>query len=183
MKIISPDEIISSESSPAWRGVLLNIADSALTKGNRPFFLPDLNAPYSIFATLLFPVIKQGKSISERFAKRYVGTPCPAVMFRAHGTDIPGSSLYSFDGAVHHGETITDFDTLWEVGAEKFHLTSEYNYKQFLYNIISSYSGLNTLKMGDWFSVPLFEFKSYVKPDIQVKITSGSSTLLKFNIK
>lgn len=180
MKII--EFLITDNSPDADKGRYRVIADSALSKDNRPFFVPDINAPYHAIPALIFPVTRLGKSIAPRFMSRYIGEPHAAFLFEAQGCPESSPAHYSFDGSVHCGGPLHSSEATWHLGQESVTISSS-PLLDSLYEEIARFSRLNTLRMGDYFLLPLHRFDTAVTPDTSASVRDDEGEILKFNIK
>lgn len=86
-------------------------ADSSLTKGGRPVFLPDDIGEVRCASQLVVRICRLGKSIPERFAHRYYDAVTCGVTFtastllkRLRREGLPWDMAMGFDGATKIGE-------------------------------------------------------------------------------
>lgn len=89
------------------------MADSAVIKTNKPFFLPHFAQHFTAVPALVIHIDRLGKHIAPRFAHRYCKAIAPAIKVTASGIDTPQESecnsalAHSFDGALLLGDFIT----------------------------------------------------------------------------
>lgn len=88
-------------------------ADSSLTKGGRPVFLPDDIGEVHCATQLVVRICRLGKSIPERFAHRYYDAVTCGVTFtattlleRLREEGLPWDMAMGFDGATKTGEWV-----------------------------------------------------------------------------
>ena len=86
------------------------IADSAVIRTNKPFFLPHFAKSFTGRAAIALHIDRLGKHIEPRFAHRYCGALAPAIKVEAHGIDAQQESeqhsalAHGFDGALLMGD-------------------------------------------------------------------------------
>ncbi|MFY7849475.1 MAG: fumarylacetoacetate hydrolase family protein [Bacteroidia bacterium] len=137
--------------------------DSALTTGNRPFFLPEFTQDLHYETELVVRIHKLGRHIEERFAHKYYGDITVGIDFTARDLQqklktqgLPWELAKAFDGSAVLGEWVPlagrDIQDL------HFHLDKNGKTVQqghtadMLFNvnqIISFVSRYFTLKIGD----------------------------------
>lgn len=179
MKIILVTPHIAADGSEALLPHI--VADSALTKGSRPFFVPDVFGPYYARPAVAFPVKRLGKGVQERFAHRYLSEPEVAFCMR-NTTAASHSDLYAFDGAIHTGDELSGDSAVWHIGDRDMELSLGDTITR-LHKFIAEYTLLNTIKMGDLFVMPLSYPDVAIEPDTKASVTCGDRNLLSFNIK
>lgn len=161
--------------------MLTVFADSALSQGNHPLFLPD-GIRWKGFVRPAIRIDRLGMNISERFARRYYGHA--TAVYHLTPADMPAAEIYqAMDRAINigswlpleghrtislscpKGETIADFDSL---NADK---------------AIAALSSLMTLKMGDIviFDRPDINWNPTI--DMAVTVTVNATEVIRFNIK
>ncbi len=86
------------------------IADSAVIRTNKPFFLPHFAKSFTGRAAIALHIDRLGKHIEPRFAHRYCGAIAPAITVEAHEIDRlleseqHSAMAHSFDGALLMGD-------------------------------------------------------------------------------
>ena len=145
------------------------IADSAVIKTNKPFFLPHFAQGFKAKAAIALHIDRLGKHIAQRFAHRYCMAIAPATKVTAQEIDYKQENeqlsalANSFDGALLLGDfipvdsnnTINDSTISVEYNGEvkaSASLTSTgVDFKQLIEHISKYF----TLKMGDVILVEL----------------------------
>lgn len=166
--------------------VPLLLADSAVARQGYPFFVPDENGEYVAAPAVIFTITRLGKSIAERFAGRYHDEGMLAVSFRSakvFDKELAPPEFYSFDGAVAPGAKLKEGELKWRLDKEIFTLDSTDNVIKKLHRLISDYSRLNTLKMGDKFILPVGKFSMPLRPDMLITVEHEGKELMKVKIK
>ena len=93
------------------------MADSAIIKTNKPFFVPHFAKSFTGKAALVMHIDRLGKHIAARYAHRYCRAIAPAIKVTAHNLDEKQSSetfsalANSFDGALLLGDFTAIDDT------------------------------------------------------------------------
>ncbi len=105
MKIVA---VTSDVTLPYGSPCLRVIADSALLKGGKPFFLPDFAPEFRARASLALRIGRLGKNVAPRFAHRYIDAVAAALHIEADPAECP--CPYSFDGAAVFGEMMAPED-------------------------------------------------------------------------
>lgn len=139
-------------------------ADSALTKGNKPFFIPDWAQQFDYEAELVVRICRLGKGIPERFAHRYWDAVTVGIDFTARDLQkqtreqgMPWTLCKGFDGSAPIGEWVekTELPPMEQL---RFHLDVNGHTVQqgcaadmlfSIDSIISYLSRFFTLKTGD----------------------------------
>jgi len=92
------------------------IADSAIIRNNKPFFVPHFAQRFTARIALALHIDRLGKHVEPRFAHRYCGAIAPAFKVDAQGLNMPQLSeqhsalAHCFDGALMMGDFITAGD-------------------------------------------------------------------------
>ena len=144
--------------------VIFTKADSALLKDHKPFFVPDGLGRVDYETELVVRISRLGKSIPERFARRYYDAVTVGIDFTARDLQRklsqagqPWELCKGFDGAAAIGEW-TAVDKFPDIQAIHFHLdingkTVQKGYTgDMLYcvdELVSYISRFFTLKTGD----------------------------------
>lgn len=139
-------------------------ADSALLKDSKPFFVPDFMGRIDYEAELVVRICRLGKSIPERFAKRYYDAVTVGVDFtardlqqRLRAAGHPWELCKGFDGSAAIGEWVP-VEKFRDANALHFHLdingktvqegrTSDMTFS--IDRLIAYISQYFTLKTGD----------------------------------
>jgi 2-keto-4-pentenoate hydratase/2-oxohepta-3-ene-1,7-dioic acid hydratase in catechol pathway len=86
------------------------MSDSSVIKDGRPFFVPAIASEWDYRIGVAFQITRMGKTVGERFARRYIGAMSLCVMPRPRVVDpamaVGGDMLHSFDGAAIIGSWI-----------------------------------------------------------------------------
>lgn len=145
------------------------MADSAVIRTNKPFFLPHFAQSFSGRPALVLHIDRLGKHIAPRFAHRYCFAVAPAIKVTASGIDMAQESqqhsalAQSFDGALLLGDfSAIDVATSINVTQVAVERNGEQAGGGCLENsgidyreLISQLSTYFTLKMGDMIVVEL----------------------------
>ena len=144
--------------------VIFTKADSALLKDGKPFFVPDFMGRIDYEAELVVRICRLGKSIPERFARRYYDAVTVGVDFtardlqqRLRAAGHPWELCKGFDGSAAIGEWVPA-DKFRDANALHFHLdingktvqegcTSDMTFS--IDRLIAYISQFFTLKTGD----------------------------------
>lgn len=192
MKLIVSDNICRmNQNDDSW----FFIPDSAIANAGKPFFIPDFA---DSFVAVLAPVIKVariGKSIDEKFARRYYCNAAPAVHFRADSLrnkllseGKPADISYSFDRSVIAGDFLPVEDFL---DAGRIHMlkngieVATINSDDFLSDaekLLSRSSCANTLKMGDLI-MPIIAPEVSIAIGDRLEVSLDGDSILKIAIK
>ena len=108
--------------------VVFTKADSALLKNHKPFFIPDHLGPIEYETELVVRICRLGKSIPERFARRYYDAITVGIDFTARELQqklrrkgYPWELCKGFDGAAAVGEWVP-VEKFHDIQALRFHL-------------------------------------------------------------
>jgi 2-keto-4-pentenoate hydratase/2-oxohepta-3-ene-1,7-dioic acid hydratase in catechol pathway len=93
--------------------VIFTKADSALLKDHKPFFIPDDMGQIDYEAELVVRICRLGKSVPERFARRYYDAVTVGIDFtardmqrKAREQGLPWTICKGFDGSACIGEWV-----------------------------------------------------------------------------
>lgn len=143
------------------------MADSAVIKTNKPFFLPHFAQSFTGRPALVMHIDRLGKHIAPRFAHRYCMAVAPAIKVTASDIDIPqhnendSALANSFDGALLLGDFTAIDCSINEtcIAIEhNGHIASKGSMSDMgldFSELISRLSTYFTLKMGDMIVVEL----------------------------
>lgn len=138
--------------------------DTAILKGNKPFFIPDFTQDLQFETEIVLKINRVGKSINEKFAHRYFKEIGIGIDFTARDLQRkckekgwPWEIAKAFDGSAPVGRFISksDFSDIYNL---PFHLdingntVQSGNTKEMVFSfdrIISHISKYMTIKMGD----------------------------------
>lgn len=135
------------------------LADSAVTNTGKPFYVPDGYGDVSAAIGIAVRINRLGKSVAEKFARRYYSEMAPVLNFKLKDleTELKVKGLSpdpsrNFDRALFVGD-FRPFDeeetfTLTKNG-EKVAVFEFGSLKRPVGRILEEISKLNTLKMGD----------------------------------
>lgn len=108
--------------------VVFTKADSALLKNHKPFFIPDHLGAIEYETELVVRICRLGKSIPERFARRYYDAITVGIDFTARELQqklrckgYPWELCKGFDGAAAVGEWVP-VEKFRDIQALRFHL-------------------------------------------------------------
>ena len=108
--------------------VIFSKADTALLKDGKPFFLPDDLGQIDYETELVVRICRLGKSIPERFARRYYDAVTVGIDFTARelqrklrSEGKPWEMCKGFDGSAVIGEWV-DIEKFRDIQAIHFHL-------------------------------------------------------------
>lgn len=108
--------------------VVFTKADSALLKNHKPFFIPDHLGAIEYETELVVRICRLGKSIPERFARRYYDAITVGIDFTARELQqklrrkgYPWELCKGFDGAAAVGEWVP-VEKFHDIQALRFHL-------------------------------------------------------------
>lgn len=108
--------------------VVFTKADSALLKNHKPFFIPDHLGAIEYETELVVRICRLGKSIPERFARRYYDAITVGIDFTARELQqklrrkgYPWELCKGFDGAASVGEWVP-VEKFHDIQALRFHL-------------------------------------------------------------
>lgn len=137
------------------------LADSSLTNGGKPFFIPDFANEFEAIPVVALRINRLGKSIAPKFAGRYYCEFATAIHFRAKdlmetlvGRRLSADMATSFDRSLIMGEWLPAplEDDIKVVMSKNGFPVSEFDSKRLTLSIketVSEASRSNTLKMGD----------------------------------
>lgn len=194
--IQTPFDSDSEENVP-----VVIVADSSLSKDNKPVFLPNLNHNYGLCASFALRIGKVGKHIAPRFCHRYIDAITAATWLidindieKLSAKNFPWAWGCSFDGAITIGKWLNISDNIpiekfnyhWEVGpcgmppyaeADMLFELSAPNWQ----STISTLSNRFTLKMGD---IIVMGLTTPISVDRNYHISAKTTTsILEYNIK
>lgn len=152
------------------------LADSALSNRGKPFFMPDDVGIVTASASVAVRISRLGKSISPRFARRYYSQVAPVIHFqfpelkeRCVREGLSFSEAVSFDKAMIHGifmdfpENPDCLDMNLSLNGERVERWRHEDMSENIDVLISKFSEMNTMKMGDLI-VPALSKGVEVKP-------------------
>lgn len=193
MKVtVIENNCVKDEGAPiGW----YQISDSAWTNAGKPFYIPEETGEVTVSLAPVIRFNRLGKSISEKFARRYYSEIAPALHFRlpslrdellrqglspdpsvSFDRSLIVGSFVSMESLPDHpemelklnGETVA----LWNYPAMKFDIN----------HIISRISKTNTVKMGD-FLIPVICGFTPVKIGDRLDVIMGSVGNLAVKVK
>lgn len=195
------DNLISSaKESPEGDSLWSVISASAILQGGNPYFVPDFAERFEARGALALRIGKLGKSISPRFAHRYVDAIAPATLMVAKDmleklrkSGLPWSKAISYDRSVAIGSfRHVDFNAIAETKAEMLHQSegettcidiATEETTGHLEKIISDISRDNALKTGDIILTGVKESGPTMHPGERMILKLGGEEVLKFNIR
>ncbi|MGN0090093.1 MAG: fumarylacetoacetate hydrolase family protein [Alloprevotella sp.] len=113
----------NSQQTPFYVNVdecaLYTLPDTAVQRNGKPLFVPDFAVPCALNAHVAIRISRLGRSVSERFARRYWDAVSLSAHFvaiplleQAQREGLPWSTATGFDSAVHIGDFLSK-DTLF----------------------------------------------------------------------
>lgn len=145
-------------SCPSW----YIVADSAISNAGKPFYVPDEFGEVTVSLSIAVRFCRLGKSISSKFAPRYYKEMAPSVHFQlqslknslvAIGESF--SPAVSFDRSIMVGdytptdELPNDFTLKLNLNGQEAEIFNLNETRETLDDVISRFSRMNTIKMGD----------------------------------
>ena len=173
------------------------IADSAVIKSNKPFFVPHFAQAFTGRLAIVLHIDRLGKHIAPRFAHRYCLAVAPAIKVTAHNIDTPQHSesnsalANAFDGALLLGDfasvdesagingTIVTATLNSENAGTGSLETMKIDYR----DIIAKLSTFFTLKMGDLIVVEMDTCDFELNPGDTVNASCGALKSLTIRVK
>jgi len=162
-----------------------------------PFFYPDFTSDIRAHAEVVLKIVKLGKNISTKFAKRYYNSVGVSIRFYAHDlleeckkNSLPWEKAVAFNGSTAISEFLP-FDSFLQEGG-KFSLSlnqqniQEFSVDSMVYNfenIISHVSKYFTLTTGDLLFTGISENSVPVKINDILDAGMNGKLLLKCKIK
>lgn len=174
---------VFGDGDPCW----YTMPDSSILKTGNPFFVPDFDDRFLAFPSIVYRIGRLGKSISTRFAHRYldswtigVAVVATETLKRLRDRGLPWCEAVSFDRSCLLGN-LQPINTL--INNEVIRIScgsSEMNYdisdlKKSPYEIIERLSRTNTLKNGDFILSGLTPEGLKLEPGM--KLTARHETL------
>lgn len=177
--------------------VVMLKADSALLKGNKPFFIPDFTQCCTAGLHFVVRISRLGKSIPRRFAYRYydgigVGLDLRAedVLKQLRSEGWPWDEAVSFDGAAVLGEFLpveADMTASYEerllIDGEEQESRSMSDLRWQVDELIELLSQQMSLRQGDLLYCGASSKRFVLKENQHVRVELNGQTLLEFNIK
>lgn len=184
------------DTEPIWTVM----SPSAILQGGNPYFVPDFDFRFEARPAIAIRIGKLGKSISPRFAHRYVDGIAPASMMIASNllkslanAGHPWSKAISYDRSLAVGK-FTQMQ-IEEISTSEFGLelacgdkTSSLNCatKSLPFDVeetISAISRDNALKTGDYIVVASMEPGIILEPGQRATLKLNDENMLRFNIR
>ncbi|MCL2597502.1 MAG: fumarylacetoacetate hydrolase family protein [Paludibacter sp.] len=167
--------------------------DSTLSKGNKPFFVPEFSDDFSAQIFVAIEVSKLGKNIEERFAHRYYNKFAFVICLTANDLvkDIKMRNLaISFDGST----ALSNFYDIKNIDFKQIKLEFHFNenidiiknFDNFIDNInqlIVYASKFCTLKTGDLLLLKLNFDQKKIKIGDKISIFFNNNKILEQKIK
>ena len=171
--------------------------DSSIIRTGNPWFVPDFAEEFKFFPSIVYRIGRLGKSISERFAHRYLESVGMAgavvaedLLRELREKGLPWAEAVSFDRSCLLGN-LQPIDTLlYKTGLTIMSGNDEFRYepeslRHNPYEIVSLLSRTHTLKNGDLLLAGLTPEGITLRPDTKLTAVSQhyETKLLDFNIK
>lgn len=187
------DSLLPQGGEPLW----YEMPDSSILRSGNPFFVPDFDTKFTAHVSLVYRIGRLGKSISPRFASRYIDAWGMAVAVIANDTLIrlkkegmPWTRAVSFDRSCILGN-LQPIDTFIDNKEIEINISSQtfsYFFDRLNHpveEIIAMLSNENTLKNGDLILAGLVAKGTELIPGHKLKVTDTSlnTNLLDTNIK
>ena len=191
MKIIVGEPLANSNNT-AYQ----TLADTTLTTHGKPVFVPDWGGKCNAVLCVAVRISRLGKSIPQRFAKRYYDALSLAVKFEMSGmkTELqkacePWYMAENFDGSVSCGtfEELSDKEVgnikiLLKNGEKETALEIE-NLGKSIDEIIATASEFLSIRQGDITLLPFAKTNFTAVPNTHIEGSINGNKLLEFNIK
>ena len=176
------------------------MSQAAILQGGNPYFVPDFASRFEARMALAVRIGKLGKGIAPRFARRYVESVAPAVVFVApdllsdlRDEGMPWTPALSYDRSLALGK----FQQIPFDGIASCECSLKLFYDDgFLETIhapgldgtpleetVASVSRDNTLKTGDLLLIGLSASGPEVRPGCRVELSIVGGDKLGFNIR
>lgn len=195
------NNIVSGETreivdAPIWTV----ISASSMLQGGNPYFVPDFDSTFEAHPAFAIRIGKLGKSISPRFAHRYIDGIAPASMMIAKNLlgqlqrcGLPWAQAISYDRSVAIGKfesiimeelsqsqvslTLTEGHStaVQEQHAERLRQTIE--------DTIEAISRDNALKTGDIILTGITDTGLQLQPGQRLTMTLNGKESMRFNIR
>lgn len=187
MKILAFDRQPGSPCDPS-AGVDL-FPDSSIVKDGKPFFVPSLSSRWTYLAGLAFHVGRLGKSVTHRFAPRYLDAVAMCVITRPDDalTACAGRQhglLNSYEGAIILGDPMPlppgEAALTAEINGMAIDFTGEVEAAFDLFTLSSSVS---VMKIGDIIVSCRAPFSTDLPLDSRVVASLNGNPALNFRIK
>lgn len=171
--------------------------DSSVLRSGNPFFVPDFDSEFQLFPSICYRIGRLGKSISRRFAHRYidaatisaaiVATP---LLGKLREDGLPWTRAVSFDRSCLLGnlEPINSFIDCEPLTVECGEHSLKYDLnslRQSIDSLIETISADNTLKNGDLILAGLTAQGITLKPGMNFHAIKNdlNKKLIDINIK
>ncbi len=164
------------------------IADSAMLKDGKPFYLPEFAPKFATRMSLAVRIDRLGKNIAAKFARRYYNCAAAALNTEAVGGDAHGSAAWSFDGAAVLGEFLP-IEKFGETPAFTFmcgddrRMWSSEKLCMSVDEVIAEVSRYFTLKTGDVIMAGLSEERFTLEIGQKITCVLSDTEVLTLNIK
>lgn len=188
----SEAESIFGGNEPDW----YEMPDSSILRSGNPFFVPDFADEFKVYPSVAYRIGRLGKSISPRFAYRYIdgytlagAVIAPGLLRSLRNGQRPWTRAVSFDRSCLLGN-LEPIDTLKKNEVFRFACgghEAEYSIGALLRGvdeIISMISADNTLKNGDLILAGLSPEGLSLRPDTRLTASKISETnIIDINIR
>ena len=160
------------------------IADSAVIRDGKPFFVPNFADKWAFDACIAIRISRLGKNIGKKFASRYYDAIAPILRIKPKDINKTNNNgLYiSFDGSIIMGEWL-------DCGINELNIkTSDQNHilhieEMDIDNIIATLSSYITLKIGDVIILGHYSQNNGMEIDTSLTININGQECLKTKIK
>jgi len=174
-----------------------DLPDSTVLRSGNPFFVPDFDSEFTAFPSICFRIGRLGKSISSRFAHRYIDAwtgsvtaVATGVLRRLREKGMPWTKAIAFDRSFMIGN-LQPIDTF--INYAKFSVSIDDEKMEYdtgrlrkpVESIIELISSDNTLKTGDLLLAGLTPCGIFLNPGKRLRIGTNSHNmnLLDINIR
>lgn len=179
-------------NDPGW----YFLPDSSILRTGNPFFVPDFDTEFQAYPSIALRIGRLGKSISARFAPRYVeavgagaAVIATTLLAQLRKKGMPWTQATAFDRSLWLGN-LTPPDTLSNLEEIEFSCgeqTIMYRLESLkfdIFKVIELVSATNTLKNGDIILAGLTGKGLSLKPESRFRArTEKDSNLLDIKIK
>lgn len=159
------------------------IADSAIIRDGKPFFMPDFAENWVAEAVIAIRISRLGKNIGSKFASRYFDAITTALRIKPSDTSLCRTALYkSFDGSVIMGNwhPIDNPQSIIRIADNEYTFSLE---DIDINNAISIISRYITLKIGDVIILGRYADNIDLHIDSTITINLNETENLKVKIK
>lgn len=192
----SPERSVTGSSveinEPCW----YYLPDSSILRSGNPFFVPDFDSEFTAYPSVAIRIGRLGKSISAKFAPRYVeavgagaAVVAETLLKQLRKKGLPWTPATAFDRSLWLGnltppDTLSNLEEIVYNCGEQTILYRLESLKSDIFKVIELVSATNTLKNGDIILAALTDKGISLKPESRFTArTEKDSNLLDIKIK